>query len=172
MTAKEKDLILGDERLQLELSHFSDAENASFSGKIDFVRDAVDSTMEIDIRETYLDLSFWKFDSRIGRQIITWGLGDLVFINDVFPKDWVAFLSGQPLQYLKVGADAINISFHSGVVSAQVIVIPFFEPDNLPTGERLFFFNPLPPGREVRTVKPTLEFENFEVAARLYKTVS
>ncbi len=23
---------------------------------------------------------------RIGRQVITWGLGDLLFINDVFPE--------------------------------------------------------------------------------------
>lgn len=172
MAAKEKDLILGEERLQLEFSHFSGAEkNVGFSSKIDFVRDAVDSGMEIDIREAYLDFSFWKIDSRIGRQIITWGLGDLVFINDVFPKDWVAFLSGQPLPYLKLGSEAINLSFHPGPASAQLIVIPFFEADNLPTGARLFFFNPLPPVKDLRIAKPKLQFENFEVAGRLYRTV-
>ena len=172
MTAKEKDLVLGDQRLQLEFSHFAEAGNASFSAKLDFVRDAIDSTMAIDIREAYLDLSLWKIDGRIGRQIVTWGLGDLVFINDLFPKDWVAFLSGQPLQYLKVGSDAINVSFHPGPLSAQLIVTPFFEPDNLPTGERLFFYNPIPPGQRAETVKPTLQFENFEVAGRIYRTVS
>jgi hypothetical protein len=171
MTAKEKDLILGEERLQLEFSHFSEAGNANFSSKIDFVRDAIDSTMKIDIREAYLNLSIWKIDSRIGRQIITWGLGDLVFINDVFPKDWVAFLSGQPLQYLKVGSDAINVSFHPGPVSTQLIVIPFFELDNLPTGARLFFFNPLQLVKDLRLAEPLLQFENFEIAGRLYRRV-
>ncbi len=173
MTAKDKDVILGEERLQLELSQFSQAGNASFSSKVDFVRDAIDSTMKIDLREAYLNLSLWKFDSRIGRQIITWGLGDLVFINDVFTKDWVAFLSGQPLQYLKVGSDALNISFHPGPVSGQVIVIPFFEPDHLPTGERLFFFDPLLVANQGPSFrKPKLKFKNFEVAGRVYKTVS
>ena len=61
MTAKEKDLVLGDQRLQLEFSHFAEAGNASFSAKLDFVRDAIDSTMAIDIREAYLDLSLYGY---------------------------------------------------------------------------------------------------------------
>ena len=168
--AKEKDVVLGDERVQLEFSHFSGRGNADFASRIDLVRDALDSTMEIDLREAYLNLSLWKFDARVGRQVVTWGLGDLVFINDVFPKDWVAFLSGQPLQYLKLGSDAVSVSFHPGPLSTQVVVTPFFDPDNLPTGERLAFYNPLPI-RTMRVIEPSLTFDNFEVAGRLYRTV-
>jgi len=171
MTAHEKDMILGDERVQLELSHFSTAGNTSVSAKLDLYRDAISGGAKIDVREAYLDLSFWKFDWRIGRQIITWGLGDLTFINDTFPKDWVALLSGQPLQYLKIGSDALNVSFHPGFIEAQAIVIPFFEPDNPPTGERLFFYNPLPPVNKMNLLKPKLQFENFEAAGRLYRTL-
>ena len=171
MAAQEKDVILGDERAQLELSRYSDSGNASISAKLDLFRDAISGGAKIDVREAYIDLSLWKFDWRVGRQIITWGLGDLTFINDTFPKDWVALLSGQPLQYLKVGSDAINASFHTDCVDAQVIVVPFFEPDNLPTGERLFFYSPLPPGRETIFVEPELQFENFETAVRLYRTI-
>jgi hypothetical protein len=163
-------MISGEERVQLELSHASESGNASISSKIDFLRDAIDSTMEIDIREAYIDLSLWKFDTRIGRQIITWGLGDLVFINDIFPKNWVAFLSGQPLQYLKVASDALNVSFHPAPFSAQLIAVPVFEPDNFPSGERLFFNSPLPAGGALPT-RPKLEFDSFEIAARLYRTV-
>ena len=171
MAAHEKDLILGDERVQLELSHFSAAGNASVSAKLDFYRDAISGGSNIDVREAYLDLSLWKFDWRLGRQIITWGLGDLTFINDTFPKDWIALLSGQPLQYLKIGSDALNVSIHSGSIDAQAIVVPFFEPDNLPTGEQLFFYNPLPPVNKMNLVKPKLQFENFEAAGRLYRTL-
>jgi len=171
MAAHEKDLILGDERVQLELSHFSAAGNASVSAKLDLYRDAISNTAKIDLREAYLDLSFWKFDWRVGRQIITWGLGDLTFINDTYPKDWVALLSGQPLQYLKIGSDALNVSIHSGSINAQAIVVPFFEPDNLPTGERLFYYNPLPPVNKMSQVLPKLQFENFEAAGRLYRTI-
>ncbi|MFQ6040692.1 MAG: hypothetical protein ACE5PV_07540, partial [Candidatus Poribacteria bacterium] len=171
MAAHEKDLIFGDERTQLELSRFSAAGNASISAKLDLYRDAISGIAKINVREAYLDLSFWKFDWRIGRQIITWGLGDLTFINDTFPKDWVALLSGQPLQYLKIGSDALNVSFHPGFIEAQAIVVPFFEPDNLPTGERLFFYNPLPPVSKMSLVLPKLQFENFEAAGRLYRTL-
>ena len=171
MAAHEKDVILGDERAQLELSRYSDSGNASISAKLDLYRDAISGGAKIDVREAYIDLSLWKFDWRVGRQIITWGLGDLTFINDTFPKDWVALLSGQPLQYLKVGSDAINASFHTDFIDAQAIVVPFFEPDNLPTGERLFFYSPLPPVSEMSFVEPEPQFENFETAVRLYRTL-
>jgi hypothetical protein len=170
--AKEKDLILGDERTQLELARASASGKASFSGKLDLYRDAIDEQVQLDVREAYLDLSLQKFDLRLGRQIITWGLGDLVFINDLFPKDWVAFLSGTPLEYLKLGSDALNVSFHPGFLNAQAVLIPFFEADNLPTGERLFYFNPfLSFIKGIEDSKPQQKFENFEVAGRLYRTL-
>lgn len=172
MPAKEKDLILGDERAQLELARSSASGKSSFSGKIDLYHDAIDQQAQLDLREAYLDLSLWKFDLRLGRQIITWGLGDLVFINDLFPKDWVAFLSGTPMEYLKLGSDAFNLSFHPGLLNAQAILIPFFEPDNLPTGERLFYFNPLLAFiKRVENSKPEQKFENFEAAGRIYRTL-
>ena len=172
MLARERDLILGDERTQLELARYSADGRASFSAKLDIYRDAIDGKAKLDLREAYLDLSLGRFDFRVGRQIITWGLGDLVFINDVFPKDWVAFLSGQPLEYLKVGSDALNLSFHPGFLSLQAILIPFFEPDNLPTGERLFYFNPLlPQAKSIETLEPMPQFDNFEGVVRFYRTL-
>ncbi len=48
------------------------------------------------VREAYADYSRAWLDLRLGRQIITRGVGDLVFINDVFPKDWSAFFPGGP----------------------------------------------------------------------------
>ena len=169
MAAKETDLILGDERVQLELSHYSDAGNASFSGKIDLLRDALDNTMKLDVREAYLDLSLARLDLRIGRQVMTWGLGDLVFINDTFPKDWVAFLLGQPLQYLKVASDAVSLSLSTDPLSAQFVVMPLFQSDTLPSGERLAFYDPLPPMRQTET--PAAQFGNVEVAGRFYRTL-
>ena len=49
---------------------------------------------------------------RAGRQIITWGLGDLIFINDVFPKDYEAFFSGRPMEYMKKGVDGVKIGYY------------------------------------------------------------
>jgi hypothetical protein len=43
--------------------------------------------------------------------IITWGVGDLLFINDVFPKDWESFFSGRPPEYLKLGVDGALVTY-------------------------------------------------------------
>ena len=161
------DFLLGDHRLQLELSHTSDSGNLSFLTKVDLFHDAVDSQADIDVREAYVTLTGDAADVRFGRQIITWGVGDLVFINDVFPKDWTALIAGRPLQYLKVGADGANLNLYLGPLSAQVIAIPFFEPDRLPTGARLVGFDPTP-DVPTTTRTPDRTIENTELAGRLY----
>lgn len=161
------DYLLGDERVQLEITHSEGA--ALLQGKIDLFYDAIDKQTHLDVREAYIDLTFGKFDIRAGRQIITWGVGDLVFINDVFPKDWVAFLSGQPLQYLKFGSDAININFFPEFASIQMITIPFYQADILPRGERLMAFDPFPTLTNRKEVQPATSFKNTQIAARLYR---
>lgn len=163
----EGDFLLGDHRLQLEIGRTSDSGRASFNVKTDVFHDAVDGEADLDVREAYLTLSGDRFDVRLGRQIITWGVGDLVFINDVFTKDWTALIAGQPLQYLKVGSDAADLNLYLGPLSAQVVAVPFFEPDVLPRGERLVAYDPFP-GRPVDDVEPARTVENTEVALRVY----
>jgi hypothetical protein len=107
-------------------------------------------------------------EARLGRQIITWGVGDLLFINDIFPKDYAAFFSGRPLEYLKIGSDAVKVNLFADFISAELVVIPFFEPDNLPSSERFFVFDPFP-GVPRTTEEPRAELENTELALRLYR---
>lgn len=164
----ETDFLLGDERVQLELSRSSGSGTTSFASKVDLYRDAVDGGSGVDLREAYLTLSSRRLDLRLGRQIVTWGTGDLVFISDVFPKDWTALLSGRPLQYLKVGSDAANLNLYLDLLSVQVIATPFFEPDLLPQGRRLLAFDPFP-GMPRQTSKPKSTPGHTEVAVRLYR---
>ena len=161
------DFLLGDHRLQLELSQTSDSGRLSFLTKVDLFHDAVDGAADIDVREAYITLAGETADVRVGRQIVTWGVGDLVFINDVFTKDWTALIAGQPLQYLKVGSDGANFNLYRGGFSAQLIAIPFFEPDRLPTGVRLVAYNPVP-GLPTVTRRPDQTIENTELAGRIY----
>lgn len=167
--ARERDFILGEERLQLEYAQRSGT--GGFSTKADLFHDAIDQVTRLDIREAYLDLSVGQLDLRAGRQIVTWGVGDLEFISDVFPKDWVAFLSGAPMEYLKVGSDAINLNLHPGPFSVQAIAIPFFTPDRTPVADRLFFYNPLPAGASSETVEPAARRENVEGALRVFRGI-
>jgi hypothetical protein len=162
------DFLLGEERLQLKLA--ASAQGAGLFVKTDFFRDAVAHVTDTDLREAYLDYGAGSFDFRVGRQIITWGVGDLLFINDIFPKDYVAFFSGRPLEYLKIGSDAVRLDFFTDLVSAELAVIPFFQSDNLPSQDRFFLFDPFP-GLPRTTEEPEAELDNTELALRLYRSL-
>lgn len=164
-----RDLLLAEERLRLDIFGWTETIEASARLKGDFLFDNVTEEFDLDLREAYLDYTKGNFDFRLGRQIITWGVGDLLFINDVFPKDWVSFFSGRPLEYLKIGVDGFRTRYSSEVMNVEMIVIPFFEPDNLPTADRFFLFDPFStvPSRDEE--KPDTTLENTELALRLYR---
>lgn len=163
------DFLLADQRLQLKLS-VAEGEGRAFA-KIDLFQDALTSESEMEVREAFLDYRAGNFDLRAGRQIITWGLGDLLFVNDLFPKDWQAFFSGRPVEYLKVGVDGLKTTFTSSLFSAELTALPFFEPDRLPTPDRFFLYNPFASMPNQMETRPSRQFENMEVADRLYRNV-
>lgn len=166
------DFLVGEERLQLSLSGAIPARAAGFSAKADFFHDAVTGKAGLEIREAYLDVGGGKIGARVGRQIITWGTGDLLFINDVLPKDWTALFTGRPLEYLKVGSDALKLSGQVGPVGLEAIAIPFFEPDRLPSAERFFLFDPFPEVTHRTSEEPRSDLGNTELAFRVSGSVS
>ena len=158
------DYLSGEERLRGEIT--GGDESTAFNLKVDLVHDSVSDEDNIDIREGYMDYRSDNYDLRIGRQIITWGTGDLLFINDTYPKNYSALFSGQPLEYLKIGSDAAKLSVYSDVISAELVVIPFFEPYQLPDSKRFFLYSPM----TITGINtPREEIENSEIALRLYR---
>ncbi len=165
--------VLGEERLQLKIEARSGDGAWDVLAKPEFFHDAVGEHVGTILREGYLDFARDAWDVRVGRQIITWGVGDLVFINDVFPKDYAAFFSGRPLEYLKRGVDALDVNYQSDSLSAELVVVPagLFTPDNLPPRDRFFQFDPFP-GLPRGTDEPAARPGNVEVALRLHRTVA
>jgi len=158
------------ERAQLKIE--TDVEPLRFFMKTDVFYDHIDDASKLELREGYADLTSSSYDVRIGRQIITWGLGDLIFINDVFPKDFEAFFSGRPLEYLKKGIDGIKLGMYPSFASAELIIIPFFEENNFPDPDRFHLFDPMPLITDREEKKPSSTFNNTEVALRLYRDVA
>lgn len=109
--------ILGEERLRLDVSGATKSGSGFLLIKGDIFHDAVANRADGDLREAYAGFRSGQFDVRLGRQIITWGVGDLFFINDVFPKDWESFFSGRPMEYLKRGVDAVRLQYSSRALS-------------------------------------------------------
>ncbi len=159
-----------EERLQLKFD--VNKEPFHIFLKTDAFYDHIDEEPDLELREGYIDFTSSKWDLRAGRQIITWGLGDLIFINDVFSKDYEAFFSGRPMEYLKKGVDGIKIGIYPDFASAELIVIPFFEPNVFPESERFWMFDPMPSLTNRREQKPTEKAENTEIALRIYRSIS
>jgi len=159
------DVFLGEERLQIKLA--TSSQGSAFFLKTDAFRDAVARITDLDVREAHIDVRAGALDLRLGRQIITWGVGDLLFLNDVFPKDYAAFFSGRPLEYLKIGSDAAKVDVFTDVVSVELVVVPFFQADQLPSSRRFFVFDPFPGVSSRVTEERRAELGNTEMALRL-----
>lgn len=132
----------GDIRAQLRLS--GGGERDEYFLRIDMLSDyALNRSEELTIREGYIKLYLADWlDAKIGRQVATWGTGDLLFVNDLFAKDWVAFFTGQELSYLKKPQDLVRLSAYKGSTTFEFAFSPYYTMDNLPTGRRLSIFNP------------------------------
>lgn len=162
-------------RLQLRMEHYGDA--AEVFGRLDFVWDGADtSKYDWELREGYLKFRVGSnMDFKVGRQIITWGTGDLIFINDVFAKDYRSFFIGRDDQYLKAPQTAVRWSWYNPLGALEVVYTPRFTPNRLPTGERLSYYYPfagsivgtgMGPQYYFDPPLPPAKFKNGEVATK------
>jgi hypothetical protein len=168
-TSEGRRFLLAEERLRFELNLWTDVAETEILVKLDGVHDWVANDFSLDLREAYLDFTVDKADFRFGRQIATWGVGDLLFINDVFPKNWVSFFSGRPLEYLKVGVDALRGRYSTDILNAELLLIPRFEPDTLPTPMRFFLHDDFADVSVRDEQLPDSGIDNPELALRLYR---
>jgi hypothetical protein len=171
---EESDLSVMEARMQLELQKSTHWLDLKYKG--DVWADGVSEQGEYDTRE------LWAFirpldmvDVKIGRQILTWGTGDLVFLNDLFPKDWRSFFIGRNAEYLKAPSDAAKVSLFTEICDIDLVYTPRFDPDRFITGDYVSYWN----GERVAGQGDTLDalapddwFEDDEIAFRLSRTVS
>jgi len=167
-TVQAGDYTAEETRLQLRLSDYGD--DAEYFSRVDFLFDQLTGDQaRMEIREAWMLYNGWsKVDFKLGRQILTWGTGDLLFINDVFAKDWESFFIGREDQYLKAPHDALRMGIYPGPFNVDLVLLPGFEPDRLPTSPRLETYNPFG-GRLQGVVEPESRLDNGEVALRLSK---
>lgn len=181
----EDDVPLAEIRIQLGIE--KDLPDALFKMKTDFIYDDVPDSLDIDLetgegwidlREANIEFSPFDFmDVKAGRQILTWGTGDLIFINDLFPKDWNSFFIGRDTEYLKAPSDALKVSLFADAANLDIVYTPRFDPDRFIDGRRISYYNSAlgrTAGRDaiVETAKPDNWFDDDEVALRIYRNLS
>ncbi len=172
-----------EQRFQLKTRYAVPGENIlsrargvlSFKG--DFTLDEYfQTTGSYEVRELNFAFSPASLvDVKVGRQVLTWGTGDYLFINDLFPKDYVSFYIGRDDEYLKKPSDALRVSLYPKIVNIDFVAIAHFTPNTMPEGDRLSFFDSFEggiTGRETdrNAVKPAQQAENISYAMRAYRT--
>ena len=180
----QKQASLGETRLQTDLQAMW--EDVTFKLVADFLYDAVIEDHELDLEEGrgWVDLrqanvAFTPFsfmDVKAGRQVLTWGTGDLIFLNDLFPKDWQSFFVGRDVEYLKAPSDAVKMSVFTDLANVDVVYVPRFDSDRYIRGRRISYYNSnlgRRAGRDavVQPQTPNDWFDDDEWHARIWKTI-
>ena len=173
------DTTLKETRLRLESGY--QAEQLTLAVKADALYDALLNRWRWRWRQALLSGQLAEqVDYRLGRQTLTWGTGDYLFLNDLFAKDWQAFFSGRDDQYLKAPTDALKLTWYpqlslpgqsdSGLDMGVDLVYQWqFTADNYLNGERFSFYSP----QHQATIAPSPAMSarapgNGEWSARLY----
>jgi hypothetical protein len=171
----EKDMSIMEGRFQFDLFSYFDWGDVKVKG--DLLGDLVAEEGDFDLREANIFTRPTDFmDVKVGRQVLTWGTGDLIFINDMFPKDWQSFFIGRDTEYLKAPSDAAKVSLFGDWANLDIAYTPRFDPDRYISGERISYWNSnrgSTAGQDaiVHTDKPDEWFRDSEIAARLYKNI-
>jgi hypothetical protein len=161
------DYLWREERLQFKITEQAASGDTGLAAKLDAVHDGVERRSELEVREAYLSHRAGPLDLRAGRQVLTWGVGDLLFINDVFPKDYTALFTGRPMEYLKAPVSGFQLGLYGHDLSLDLVLLPDFEPDHLPAPDRFLMEDPFA-GLTPRTEKnPLRRWKDTETALRL-----
>ena len=126
-------------RVNVDYSH----ELFDASVKLDSYYDGVLTKTIFQTRELSMSASPFSFlDIKAGRQVLTWGTGDYLFLNDLFAKDWQSFFAGRADEYLKAPSNSIRTNWFYNAVNFTLVWTPEFTPDNYLNGERFSFYSP------------------------------
>ncbi|NOY63677.1 MAG: hypothetical protein GXP10_11120 [Gammaproteobacteria bacterium] len=176
---------VAETRLQLTTERAFNSFSVNISADLLYDDSATEQRPKLETGQGWLDLRSANIvfsplsmvDIRLGRQILTWGTGDLIFINDLFPKDWNSFLIGRDDAYLKAPSDALKLSLFSDSANLDLVYTPRFDADRYIDGERAAYYN-ANLGRIAGTdavisvEKPHSWFSDDEIALRLYRNLA
>jgi len=164
-TGERLDYTMSEVRAQVQMEAWGDAGDAFV--RFDVVQDRVLGVGDVELREGWVRFTTAgdRLEVKAGRQATTWGTGDLVFVNDRFPKDWESFFIGREAQYLKAPSNVLRLGLFGLPMDVDFVWTPEFTPDRLPLpGPR---FSVEVPENTTAPVPPDQTLENSELALRL-----
>ena len=99
-------------------------------------------SLNLNLREIYMDMYFKNFDLRIGKQQIVWGKADGVFITDIVsPLNLTEFLLPD-FDEIRTGVIAAKLDYYIGNSTIELIAIPQFTPTIGPDANSIWYVQP------------------------------
>lgn len=173
---QDDDLTAAEVRARVETETYINDTRLSFKG--DIYADGVDGGLQLNLREALAEFSLSEgVDLKAGHQVLTWGTGDLLFLNDMFAKDWVSFFSGRDDEYLKAPSTSLRLSAYGETANVELVWTPVFTSDEFIEGERFSYFSPLAgqqlaaPAGKINPDSPSETLDRSEWAARVFGNV-
>ncbi|MCK5170762.1 MAG: hypothetical protein KAQ75_12865, partial [Bacteroidales bacterium] len=118
-------------------------------------------SLDLRLRELYLDLYFTNFDLRIGKQQVVWGKADGVFITDIVsPLNLTEFLLPD-FDEIRTGITAVKFDYYIGNHTLEVIWMPVITPTETPASNSIWYVTPDFP------VAPTFDYSNQDIDPNL-----
>ncbi len=119
-------------------------------------------SLQLNLREVYMDMYFKNFDLRIGKQQVVWGKADGVFITDIVsPLNLTEFLLPD-FDEIRTGVIATKLNYYIGNSTLEAIWIPQFTPTTSPYANSIWYIQPDFPAPTTfdwsrSTINPSLE---------------
>ena len=96
-------------------------------------------SLQLNLREIYMDMYFKKFDLRIGKQQVVWGKADGVFITDIVsPLNLSEFLLPD-FDEIRTGVIAAKLDYYIGSSTLEAIWIPQFTSTVRPDANSIWY---------------------------------
>lgn len=129
----EQGQVISNKMLRLRFDKSFD--HGGIYSKTDLIKDDIKDLASVDVRELRFQykLTHW-LDLSLGRQVSTWGVGDMLFINDLFPKNWMANFQGRDMEMLKDPSNSIRLTSYNGELITDIVYTPKFSADTFPRG--------------------------------------
>lgn len=118
-------------------------------------------SLNLGLREIYVDMYFKNFDLRIGKQQIVWGKADGVFITDIVsPLNLSEFLLPD-FDEIRTGIISTKIDYYLENSTIEAIWVPQFIPTISPDANSIWYIEPEFP------VRPSFDWSQSDIEPSL-----
>jgi hypothetical protein len=135
-----------------------------------YLKHYMNDSLELNLKEAYIDMYFNDFDIRIGKQQIIYGKAEGIFITDVVsPKDLSEFILPE-FDEVRIGVTSAKLSYYKGAGIFELTWVPVFTPNTLPDASSIWM-PPVPafpviPAFDHSDTDVGKKIENGEIFAR------